>query len=365
MPDEVSIHSKQIAITSIAAVTPQFADIGTLFHAWCSGTPARNESANEVDFPTLARLAITQVLALDTEATPQNRGLLLATTKGDIAGQIRWMRDADAGVAQAEPPTLNTALQMIRDPNIFGGPSYVISTACTSGLVALIESAILVADGEADAMVALGADAAGDFVRDGFHALRAISPTACRPFDQNRDGLTLGSAAAGCTVQRRGSIAPLCTISGWGISNDAAHMTAPDRNAGGLIRAIQQALTMASVRPSDIGVIFAHGTGTKYNDAMESVAIENIFLANNWFPAVTAVKGLIGHTLGAAGLIEAALAVEMLRTQTIPAITGLRSPEFRADFVMTTRKTSFRHVLKIASGFGGMNSAVILSQPEH
>ncbi len=308
---------------------------------------------------------MTQALASDL-ASPHPSGLLFATTKGDIAAQTEWMRDVDAGLASNQPaPTLSTALQAICDANIFAGPSYVVSTACTSGLVALIESAILISDGEAHSMVALGADIAGDFVRDGFHALRAISPTTCRPFDQNRDGLMLGSAAAACILRKPSTGKSLCAITGWGISNDATHMTAPDRNAGGLIRAIQQALKMANFQPRDIDVVFAHGTGTKYNDAMELLAIAEIFLNEGCSPAVTAVKGLIGHTLGAAGLIEAALAVEMLRTQTIPPITGLQSPEFsRIDLVMTARQSPIRQILKIASGFGGMNAALILSRPE-
>ncbi len=110
-------------------------------------------------------------------------------------------------------------------------------------------------------------------------------------------------------------------------------------------------------------MVFAHGTGTKYNDAMEGVAIEKVFLDAGSRPAVTAVKGLIGHTLGAAGLVEAMLAVEMIRQQRIPGIVGLRVPERGdIDFVVNSRSAKVRHVLKIASGFGGMNAAVVISQ---
>ncbi len=354
-----------IGITGISAVTPHFSGVAALFEAWCRGACTPENVRECPDFATMSRAAVEAVCHSHGSVEAKRRGLLLATTKGDMEGQVRWMRSVDAGEeSPGAVPTLGGSLALVRDSQVFGSPSYGVSTACTSGLAAIIESAMLILDGEADAMVAVGADVAGDFVSDGFQALRAISPTACRPFDRNRDGLTLGSAAAACGLQR---VSPGigCVIAGWGISNDATHMTAPDREAGGLIRAIRQALTAAQLRPADIGVVFAHGTGTKYNDAMEAVAIQRVFLQDGGSPAVTAVKGLIGHTLGAAGLIEAVLAVEMLRTQIIPPIAGLVSAEWpEIDFVTSARQTPFRHVLKIASGFGGMNAAIILSRSD-
>ena len=154
----------------------------------------------------------------------------------------------------------------------------------------------------------------------------------------------------------------IAVVSGWGVSNDAVHMTAPDREARGLIRAIRQALDRAELEPGEIDVVFAHGTGTPFNDAMEGVAIERVFLESGVSPAVTAVKGLIGHTLGAAGLIEAVLGVEMIRRGVVLPVLGLQVPERAGiDFVREARRWKIRHVLKIGSGFGGMNAAVVLS----
>ena len=132
---------------------------------------------------------------------------------------------------------------------------------------------------------------------------------------------------------------------------------------------MQNALAIAQLHPHDIDVIFAHGTGTRYNDAMETIAIKALFSPQNsptnHRPAVTAVKGLIGHTLGASALIETALAVRILETQLIPPITGLRNPESTGlDLVTTPRFTTVRHIMKIASGFGGLNAAIILSHPD-
>jgi len=294
-------------------------------------------------------------------------GMVLATTKGDIERLVQWMRAADGkeGASLGPVPTLGQEAGRIALEAGLGGPAWVVSTACTSGLVALIDAAIGVLDGEAARMATVGVDVVGGFVRDGFAALKSVSPTTCRPFDRERDGLMLGSAAAACVVARHSKRA-LCTVSGWGVSNDATHMTAPDRHAGGLVRAMQQALAMAGLAASDIDVLFAHGTGTRYNDAMEAVAIEEVFLKEGSSPAVTAIKGLIGHSLGAASLTETALCALILQRQTVGAITGLRVPE-RADidFVLAPRQMKVRHVMKAASGFGGMNAVVILSRNPH
>jgi len=321
---------------------------------------AERRSEGDAEFGELAARTIDAL----GERTDSDTPLILATTKGEIGQQIRWMRAADEGVGGVELPTLGWALQRLTRGRRMRA-EHVVSTACTSGLVALIEAAMEIAEGSASSVMAIGADVAQDFVRDGFNALKAQSPTVCRPFDRDRHGLTLGSAAAGCLLKAERDAETLAVLSGFGISNDATHMTAPDRKAGGLIRAIRQALRHAGLEPSEIDVVFAHGTGTPYNDAMEAVAIEKVFLDAGASPAVTAVKGLIGHTLGAAGMIEAALAVEMLRRQVIVPVAHLEVPEnTRMDFVTRPRGTKIRHVLKIASGFGGMNAAVIMSAPE-
>jgi hypothetical protein len=349
-----------IAIVSTGAATPGFANLPALFDAWCANEAGDGSRGEELTVDALCRVTLDSMNVVRGFRT--STGMLLATTKGEMAEQVAWMRRADAGEC-GNPPSLEQPLEKLLSTYGIAGPSYVISTACTSGLVALIDSALLLLDGEAEEMVALAADVAGDFVQDGFRALHAISPTRCRPFDRERDGLALGSAAAACLLTREVPATTGCILSGWGISNDATHMTAPDRTAGGLIRAIRQALQRANISAAEVDVVFAHGTGTRYNDAMECVAIESVFLQAGCSPAVTSAKGFLGHTLGAAGLIEAVLGVEILRRQIIPPITGLQSPEHSGiDFVRTPRACRIRHVLKMASGFGGMNAAVILSR---
>ena len=191
-----------------------------------------------------------------------------------------------------------------------------------------MDAALCLLHGQADHMLTVALDLAGDFVRDGFASLKAISPTrlAGRPLrPPSRRPHAAGSAGRACLLGRSDSTPsqePLCTLAGWGVASDAVHMTTPDRHASGLIDSIRQALAMAHRAPDDIDVILAHGTGTRYNDAMESVAFRTLFgdthSRQSPGPFITAVKGLIGHTLGASGIIETVLGRAIFAEQRIP-----------------------------------------------
>jgi 3-oxoacyl-[acyl-carrier-protein] synthase II len=154
----------------------------------------------------------------------------------------------------------------------------------------------------------------------------------------------------------------LARVVGWGIANDAAHITAPARDGCGLTRAIQQALAMARLAPEAIAAVSAHGTGTLYNDAMEMAALGRIFPGRTL--PVNSVKGAIGHTLGAAGGVEIALGVLCLREQRLPPTVGMRHPSPEAEGWVRNHPTGFAgdYLLSINSGFGGINAAVILKK---
>jgi 3-oxoacyl-[acyl-carrier-protein] synthase II len=354
---------RSIVIESYAAA----GGIDALWRGWVAGGAASATAA----FPTVAALTaawLPELRRLGPGGTAAARtGLVLATTKGDVDAEVAWLRATDGGATAGGPPPLSALADAFAATAGVAGPAWAVSTACSSGLVALIDAAFALCDGDADRMIVCGFDVAGDFVRDGFRALKALSPAgACRPFDAGRDGLTLGSAAAGCVLALAppGSAAR-AVVSGWGVAGDAVHMTAPDRAAGGLVRAMRQALAMAGLRAGDVDVLFAHGTGTRYNDAMEATAVDAVFREGGARgPAITAVKGLIGHTLGACGVVESLLAVRMLEEGVVPPVVGLLHPE-RADLDLVTapRHMAVRHVMKVASGFGGLNAAVIFSKP--
>jgi 3-oxoacyl-(acyl-carrier-protein) synthase len=336
-------------------------DLSDVWNAWRSGEPLPpqpNAYAHWRD------RTIAQGNSMLRGRDRSKIGMILATTKGDIDRLVMWMRGNDAGQTNDAAPTLGDDADAIARALAVGGPVWVVSTACSSGLVALVDGAMAVLDGKVERMLVVGIDVASDFVAQGFASLKAISQTnACRPFDKARDGLMLGSCAAACLLGNEGASPNVPKIAGWGVTSDAVHRSAPDREAGGLTAAMRDALAMARLAPHDIDVLICHGTGTRYNDSMEAVAIQKVFLKDGRRgPAVTAVKGLVGHTLGASAVVEMALAARMIAEQIVLPVTGLRQPEWDCiDFVNEPQRKNIRRIMKVASGFGGGNAAIILS----
>jgi 3-oxoacyl-(acyl-carrier-protein) synthase len=339
---------------------PTVAAPQNLDHLWHSWLDSSRDSLAPCS-PSCATLENALADTLQKIAPSPATPLVLATTKGDIDAEIAWIRQQDQTPTTEPPPTLATFAQDLAHRAGLTTEPRVVSTACSSGLVALIDAALSLLDDSSTPHLVAAFDHAGSFVHDGFTSLKALA-TTCRPFDKNRAGLTLGTAAAACLLSTNPS---LVRLAGWGLACDATHMTAPDKNANGLLRAMQQALAHAQLAPQDIDLLFAHGTGTRYNDAMESLAFTTLFQNSPKKPAITAVKGLIGHTLGASGLLESLLATQILHYQIIPPITGLEHPEYpHLDLVTIPRPAPIKNILKVASGFGGLNAALILTK-EH
>jgi 3-oxoacyl-[acyl-carrier-protein] synthase II len=163
---------------------------------------------------------------------------------------------------------------------------------------------------------------------------------------------------------RREGRRPLATVAGWGVANDAHHVTAPSRDGCGLIQAVRQALERAALPPAAVAAVSAHGTGTVYNDAMELTAFAAIF-GERRLP-IHSVKGAIGHTLGAAGGIEVALGARMLAAQLVPPTVGCGEPEAAAEGQVSDRAVPFsgEWLLTTNSGFGGINAALLLGRGE-
>lgn len=242
-----------------------------------------------------------------------------------------------------------------------------VNAACASSTYGLALAAEMIRREAYDAVLVCAADPVSRFIFTGFAALHALSSTICRPFDVGRDGLFIGEGAfaillvSGSFAERQ-SYKPLALLSGWGMANDANHITAPARDGSGLIRAIHAALRSAEMEPDEVQAFCAHGTGTVYNDAMELTAVESIF-GERPFPLFS-IKGAIGHTMGAAGGIEAAVCICAMHDQTIPATVGLLQEEERATGKVSNRSQSFagNNILTTNSGFGGCNAALILRE---
>jgi 3-oxoacyl-[acyl-carrier-protein] synthase II len=249
------------------------------------------------------------------------------------------------------------------------GPVATPQLACASGTHAVALAAEWIRTGQADVVLAGGADLLCRFVLSGFNCLRATADEA-RPFDVARRGLVLGEGAAVVVVEsaehaRRRGARVLARLTGSGAAADATHMTAPDRHGRGAARAIEAALADAALAPAAIAFVSAHGTGTVYNDAMEARAIASVF--GPGAVPVNSVKGAIGHTLGAAGALEVVMCLDVLRTGLIPPTAGLESldPACAALDVVChgPRRSEAAAVLTTSSGFAGANAALVLEAP--
>ncbi len=242
-----------------------------------------------------------------------------------------------------------------------------INTACTSSTVGIIYGAQLIAADKYSSVLICASDLVSRFAHMGFASLKALSESAAKPFDITRNGLNLGDGAVYLLLTDKSTADNMgckdtVRISGWGISNDANHITGPDKNAYGLIEAINKTLKRAGKNPDEIEAYCTHGTGTIYNDAMELTAIDSIFGKKN-FP-VFSIKGAIGHTLGAAGGIETALCGICLKEKNILPTIGLKEPEERAKgrIMPVTQEFLGNNILTSNSGFGGVNASILLEK---
>jgi 3-oxoacyl-[acyl-carrier-protein] synthase II len=235
----------------------------------------------------------------------------------------------------------------------------VISNACVSGAQAVIEAIDWLLDGDCDVASVYAGDTLTQFIIAGFESLRASSSSVARPFDRRRDGLALGAADVSVYLQRTEGSSDLPHILSYGCSNDANHISGPSQDGSGLALAIERALD--GIDKSEIRAICAHGTATVYNDAMEARAFHTVFEGSP--PPVFGIKGAIGHTLGAAGLIEVIVSALVATEGVIPPTVGFEQGEedYPLDVVHgSPRNIEPGYVLTTNSGFGGMNTAIVV-----
>ncbi|MDR2036549.1 MAG: hypothetical protein LBQ60_01355 [Bacteroidales bacterium] len=243
----------------------------------------------------------------------------------------------------------------------FGNPNHavVISNACISGVLAIEAAARMLRTGLYDHAVVTGGDVASPFVISGFNSFRALSDQACKPYDKERKGLTLGEGCATMILSTYSGEDRAVCICGGSMSTDAVHISAPDRTGAGLASAIENTLYRLGINHSDIDAVCAHGTATVYNDDMEAHAFDRTRLSGK---PVYSLKGYWGHTLGAAGIMECIAAACSLKKQTLFRTLGFDTPGTVLPLNVTqiTQKANLRYVLKTASGFGGCNAALVM-----
>ena len=242
-----------------------------------------------------------------------------------------------------------------------------ISTACSSSANSIMYAARLIRNGKLDRVIAGGTDSLSRFTVNGFRSLKILDSNPCRPFDATRSGLNLGEGAGYLVLESEASASKkniLCELTGYGNTNDAWHQTASSPEGEGAFAAMQKAFSVCGIQPEQIDYINAHGTGTEINDLSEGLAIQNIF--GNRIPDFSSTKSFTGHTLAAAGGIEAVISVMSIQNGIIfPGLNfNTPMPELRISPVSELKTgKNIRHVLSNSFGFGGNTSSLIFSKP--
>lgn len=356
-------------------------------------TRQRVRTAAQVDLPDALPVALKprQARLLDRagrmllwaahEATQQARwdattpaSLVVGTTGGGMSlGETYYRTALREPLTCRQQPTRTIGYQAPRQVALVAqacgvhGPSNVIANACASGANAIGHAWELVRTGRTERVLAAGYDAISQLIFAGFDSLQALSPTQCRPFDAHRDGLALGEGAAALTLETLDSAQArnatiLAEIVGYGAATDLHHLTQPHPQGDAALATMTEACRTAGLEPRDIDYVNAHGTGTPLNDSAEAIAITRWADADAAQLRVSSTKAGIGHLLGAAGAVEAAVCVLALRGQWLPPMRATQTPDAACGFRLVTQPESARlvNVMTNSFGFGGANATLIL-----
>jgi 3-oxoacyl-[acyl-carrier-protein] synthase II len=375
------VTTRRVAITGVGAVSAAGENAEALWRSILAprshlSPSARRDLAPFAVFPVGEMRFVTGATAAERIAS----AALSAATEAAAAARLERADFGEAGAGVVFGTCLG-AWDAVADPfswparriaerfGLRGGTS-TVSTACSSGAGAVAEACARILGGASDVMLAGGGDVLTPFVVSGFAALQALTATAVRPFDRRRDGLALGEGAGMLVLEeleharRRG--APIAAeILGWGLAADAHHMTSPDPRGEGLASAARRALQDRD--PGAIGFVNAHGTGTVLNDRAEAIAVRAVLGSGAGKVPTNAIKPVMGHTLGAAGALEAIVCARALQEQIVPPTLGFEEPDADCGgLLISGRLPAERRLstaLSLSSGFGGQNVALMLGAP--
>jgi 3-oxoacyl-[acyl-carrier-protein] synthase II len=302
-----------------------------------------------------------------------------------VGGTTGGMFETEARLAElhSDPEAHEALLEMLSHPLTSTGDRLdetlgpfarvrTLSSACSSGANALIVAAEWLRAGVVDAVVAGGSDGLCRLTLSGFNALAAIDPALCKPFDRSRKGLNIGEGAGFLVLERASSARerralPIAELAGWAIGSEAHHITNPEPTGASAGRTISAALARARLQASHVDYVNAHGTGTPLNDPMEAAALALALGDELRRIPVSSSKGQIGHTLGAAGGIEAGIAALTIARQAIVPTAGLVDPDPACPLVHVRgegRAARVRATISNSFGFGGMDTALVFTEPE-
>jgi len=380
---------RPVAIVAAGVATPLGLDLDTFWSALCTGVDGistierfrvddlrvgRGGEIKKLRAPRHGRLPPCRASALLTlaaddllargalAADPARIAVVVGTALGGVEEGERAVAGGGARVAASalyDAPAHALARRLAAR-----GPVLTVSTACASGATAIGVGADLLATNAADVVVAGGYDVLCRFVLCGFDALRSLTRDRVRPFDRRRSGLLLGEAAA-LVLMMRDADAPrlrLGRVLGHASSSDGSHVAAPDPEGRGLVHAIEGALRAAGVGPDTIDLVSAHGTGTPLNDRIEAAVLHRVLGARASAVPVNAIKGALGHTMGAAATLEAIMCLLASRDGVVPGTAGYEEPDpaCALDVQAATRTARTRVSLSTSLGFGGCNAALVL-----
>lgn len=296
---------------------------------------------------------------------PERIGLFLGTSTSGIGA-------TEAAYGQAEGGHLPTWFDHEHTHDYFSvcgyvqrrlglaGPAVAISTACSSSAKVFASAARSIAAGFCDVAVVGGVDSLCLTTLYGFNSLQLVSSQPCRPSDTDRDGISIGEAAGFALVAPMVPDSNQPAVLGWGESGDAWHMASPEPEGQGAELAMQQALGRADLLAADIDYINLHGTSTRANDLSEAKAIKRLF---GTATPVSSTKGWTGHTLGAAGIVEAVICWLSMRNELIPQSLNTQTvdPEIQANVLLDARREPVKRVMTNSFGFGGSNCSLVLA----
>jgi 3-oxoacyl-[acyl-carrier-protein] synthase II len=373
-----------IAVTGVGAVTALGSGVDALFAGLCAGRSALAEEtlvrpargpvgavlpqqarrSSELAMDA-ARQAVAQAGLRDTHRL----AVVGASTSGDMSrGEAAFAQRLRGQELTSPKDYLWAQLCHVPTQRVCAmletrGPRRTLSTACTSGTVAVSSAADLIRLGRASAALVVGSDALCEITLAGFGSLGVYSPEPTRPFDAHRQGMNIGEGAGALLLEdldaalARGA-RPLALLSGAANTSDAHHLSAPQPDGEGARRAIRAAL--GGLDPREVGYVSAHATGTELNDAMEAAALS----AELPQAAISGQKGAIGHTLGAAGALEAIVAICALDRGRLPPNVGCQTSGFpELDLVESTRDQRVDAVMSVNFAFGGHNAALLFTRP--
>ncbi len=252
------------------------------------------------------------------------------------------------------------------------GPSFTVSTACSSGGDAICIAAMLLNSGEADVMLVAGGESAHcPIIMSTLAQAKALSKnpdpkSACRPFDAERDGFVMGEGGGALIIEtedhalKRGA-SILCSLAGYGNNTDGYHVTAPRPDGSGAVACMKSALEKAGLKPEDVDYINAHGTSTPVGDPTEVLAVKTLFGSDA--PPISSTKGNTGHLMGAGGITEVIACIKAIETGIMPPTLNYRTPDPDCDLDFITegpREKNINVAMSNALGFGGQNSSIIV-----